>query len=173
MCDTTGAENRQHAATWEGTILHQPFQTANFPRALLKPWSPLSHLANSWSTTWRSGWPPWLTSKKQLKAAKTRVYSSLQSQVPGNICDWRLTERFFLLQYDVTHTALITNRAEPECNQASRVHFQFQEIQVREEHDRHKKADIPRMWGTWNSSMVWQRGEEGCVAGNRSSLEEI
>lgn len=49
--------------------------------------------------------------------------------------------------YDRGHTALVIKKAELECNQASRVHFQFQEIQVREEHDPHKKIDTSRMWG--------------------------
>lgn len=47
-------------------------------------------------------------------------------------------------QWD-THIAL--KKAELECNQTSRAHFQFQEIQVREKHNPHKKTDPCRMWG--------------------------
>lgn len=42
-------------------------------------------------------------------------------------------------------THIVLKKAE--SNHASRVHFQFQEIQVREKHNHQKETDPARMWG--------------------------
>lgn len=55
-----------------------------------------------------------------------------------------------MIQLDTGH--FVAKKAEPECNQAPRAHFQLQDIQVREEHDRHRQADPSGMWGVLQSS---------------------
>lgn len=59
-------------------------------------------------------------------------------------------------------THIVLKKAEPECNQASRVHFQFQEIQVREKHNPYRKTDPSRMWGTLQTTHLVSETPQGC-----------